>query len=136
MFAYIAERNIISMLRGGVLAVLVIAAVLTLVFGSWRLGLMSLLPNFVPSIIAFGVWTVLVGEMGIALAIVAAMTLGVVVDDTVHFISHALDGSPSFETERRSVGASRVHNDRARADVDIPGFGAGLFGAESVRLSG
>ena len=40
--------------------------------------------------IAFGIWALLVGEMGIALAIVAAMTLGIVVDDTVHFVCQFL----------------------------------------------
>jgi predicted RND superfamily exporter protein len=106
LFAYIAQRNIQAMLLGGVLAVLVIAVALGFVFTSWRLGLASLLPNLVPAVIAFGLWTVLVGEMGIALAIVAAMTLGVVVDDTVHFISHALDARRRL---RRSARAAVHH---------------------------
>ena len=41
---------------------------------------------------AFGLWEYLVGEVGIAIAVVGAMTLGIVVDDTVHFLSKYLRG--------------------------------------------
>ncbi|MDH3526819.1 MAG: MMPL family transporter, partial [Gammaproteobacteria bacterium] len=38
----------------------------------------------------FGLWGLLVGEVGLALSVVAGMTLGIVVDDTVHFLSKYL----------------------------------------------
>ena len=73
------------------LAVLVITLCLVLVFRSLPMGLVSMLPNLVPVVIAFGVWALLVGQMGVALAVVAAMSLGVVVDDTVHLTLSFLD---------------------------------------------
>jgi predicted RND superfamily exporter protein len=39
---------------------------------------------------AFGLWGILVGEIGLSLSIVVAMTLGIVVDDTIHFLSKYL----------------------------------------------
>lgn len=90
MFAYIAERNIRAMLQGIALAIGLISVVLIVVFRNVAVGLLSLLPNLVPAVIAFGIWTLLVGRMGVALAIVSAMSLGVVVDDTVHFTSRFL----------------------------------------------
>jgi hypothetical protein len=36
---------------------------------------------------AFGVWGWFVGEVGLAIAVVGTMTLGIIVDDTVHFLS-------------------------------------------------
>jgi predicted RND superfamily exporter protein len=39
---------------------------------------------------AFGLWGMLVGEVGLALSVVTGMTLGIVVDDTVHFLSKYL----------------------------------------------
>ncbi|HIP53481.1 MAG TPA: RND transporter, partial [Chromatiales bacterium] len=54
------------------------------------IGLVSLIPNLAPAAMAFGVWGLLVGEVGLALSVVAAMTLGIVVDDTVHFLSKYL----------------------------------------------
>ena len=39
---------------------------------------------------AFGAWGILVGEVGLAVSVVVAMTLGIVVDDTIHFLSKYL----------------------------------------------
>ena len=41
-------------------------------------------------ILAFGLWGLLVGEVGLSLSVVTAMSLGIVVDDTVHFLSKYL----------------------------------------------
>jgi predicted RND superfamily exporter protein len=90
MFAHITERNIRSMIVGTALAFLLISGVLVLTLKSWRLGLVSLVPNLVPAAMAFGAWGLLVGEIGFAVSVVAAMTMGIVVDDTVHFLSKYL----------------------------------------------
>lgn len=87
MFAYIAERNIEGMLTGTFIAFLLISATLTFALRSVRLGLVSLVPNMVPALMAFGVWAILVGEVGMASSVVTATSLGIVVDATVHFLS-------------------------------------------------
>lgn len=87
MFANIGKRNIKSMLIGTTLALIMISMILILAFRSVKLGLMSLLPNLVPAALGFGLWGLLVGEVGLALSVVTGMTLGIVVDDTVHFLS-------------------------------------------------
>lgn len=65
----------------------VISLILILVLRSVELGLISLIPNLVPAAIAFGLWGLIVGQVGLAASVVAAMTLGILVDDTVHFLS-------------------------------------------------
>ncbi|MCG8315804.1 MAG: MMPL family transporter, partial [Pseudomonadales bacterium] len=90
MFAEIGQKNIYSMLWGTFVAVLVISLTLTLSLGSWRLGLLSLIPNSLPALITFGVWGLLVGEVNMGSAAVFSITLGIVVDDTVHFLSKFL----------------------------------------------
>lgn len=87
MFAYLTDRNIRSMLGGTALAFLLIAATLMIALGSIRLGLVSLLSNFFPVLIAFGLWAIFVGEIGIIASVVTATCLGVIVDDTVHVLS-------------------------------------------------
>ncbi len=87
MFAHIGKRNITSMLTGTTVALILISLVLIFALGSFKYGLISLIPNLFPAGVAFGIWGLVVGEVGLALSIVTAMTLGVVVDDTVHFIS-------------------------------------------------
>jgi predicted RND superfamily exporter protein len=90
MFSHIAKRNIISMLSGTTLALILISAILMLSLRSVKFGLLSLIPNLVPAGVAFGVWALFVGQVGLAVSVVAAMTLGIVVDDTIHFLSKYL----------------------------------------------
>ncbi len=86
MFAYQLERNVGSVLIGLVLALVLISLVLVFVLRSLKLGLISLVPNLIPSAMAFGIWGLAVGEIGLAMSVVMGMTLGIVVDDTVHFM--------------------------------------------------
>lgn len=99
MFAHIGQRNIISMVTGTIIALLLISLVLGFALRSVRFGFISLLPNILPATVAFGVWGLTVGQIGLGLSIVASMTLGIVVDDTVHFLSKYLHA-------RRNKGAN------------------------------
>jgi len=90
MFAHIGKRNILSMLLGTAVALFLISLILILALRSVKIGLVSMIPNLVPAAMGFGLWGLLVGEIGLSLSIVAGMTLGIVVDDTVHFLSKYL----------------------------------------------
>lgn len=87
MFAHIGQRNIISMLVGITFALILISALLGFALRSVRYGMISLLPNLAPAAMGFGIWYFIDGNVGLALSVVAGMTLGIVVDDTVHFLS-------------------------------------------------
>ncbi|SGZ01956.1 Putative uncharacterized protein [Moritella viscosa] len=90
MFAHIGQRSINSMLIGTVVALLLISLLLGVVLKSWRFGVLSLLPNLAPAAVAFGIWGLYDGQIGLGLSVVMGMTLGIVVDDTVHFLSKYL----------------------------------------------
>jgi predicted RND superfamily exporter protein len=90
MFSNIGERNIKSMLFGTSVALVLISIILIFAFGSFKIGLLSLIPNLIPAALAFGAWGIAVGQIGLALSVVTGMTLGIVVDDTVHFLSKYL----------------------------------------------
>jgi predicted RND superfamily exporter protein len=90
MFAHIGMNNIRSMMIGTAVALVVISFILILALRSLRYGLISLIPNLAPAGMAFGLWALIDGEIGLSLSVVAAMTLGIVVDDTVHFLSKYL----------------------------------------------
>lgn len=87
MFANIGHRNIRSMLKGSTIALIVISVILLIALRSVRIGTLSLVPNLTPIGMAFGLWGMMVGQIGLALSVVAGMTIGIVVDDTVHFLS-------------------------------------------------
>jgi len=90
MFAHIGKRNIITMLYATTLALVLISLVLIVALRSIKIGLISLIPNLAPAAMGFGLWGYVVGEIGLSLSIVSTMTLGIVVDDTVHFLSKYL----------------------------------------------
>lgn len=90
MFAHIGKRNIHSMLIGTTAALLLISVLLGFALKSVRYGLISLLPNLAPAAIAFGFWGLINGQVGLAMSVVMGMTLGIIVDDTVHFLSKYL----------------------------------------------
>ncbi|MCG8314581.1 MAG: MMPL family transporter [Pseudomonadales bacterium] len=76
-----------SMLVGTVLALLVVSFLMIFSLRSVKYGLLSMLPNLFPALIAFGIWAYIDGFIGISVSIVACMTLGIIIDDTVHFLS-------------------------------------------------
>ena len=90
MFSHIGMRNIVSMLGGTAFALIAISLLMIIALGSWRYGLLTLIPNIAPAAMAFGLWALIDGEVGLGLSVVAAMTLGIVVDDTIHFMSKYL----------------------------------------------
>ncbi len=92
MFSFIAQRNIDANLFGTGWAMLAISICLIVPFRSVRLGLISLIPNFVPIIMTFGVWYFLVGRLGMASSVVTATSLGIVVDSTIHILSKYIRG--------------------------------------------
>ena len=116
MFAYISERNIKSALRGAMIALVLISALLIAALRSLKYGLISLLPNLAPALLSFGVWGLLVGQINLGLSVVMGMTLGIVVDDTVHFLSkylrarrdHGLSAEDAARYAFSSVGAALV----------------------------
>ena len=90
MFAYIADRNIKRMFVGMPVALIGISQLLILALASWKMGFLSLIPNLVPLGLAFGIWGIIDGKINFTMAIVLGMVIGIVVDDTIHFLSKYL----------------------------------------------
>ncbi len=104
IFAHLAIRNTLSMLWGTLTGMILISLILIGIFKSLRLGLISLVPNLIPAAMAFGVWGYLYSEVGPAGSLVTAIAFGIVVDDTIHFMSKYLksrrDGHSASEAVR------------------------------------
>ncbi|RFB04715.1 efflux RND transporter permease subunit [Parvularcula marina] len=90
MFTFITDRNIEQMIRGTIIAVILISIIMMISLRSFRLGLLSLVPNALPILTAFGAWALIVGQVGFSIAVIAAISLGIVVDDTVHLMTKYL----------------------------------------------
>jgi predicted RND superfamily exporter protein len=90
VWAHITGRNIKSMLVASFWAILLISGILIFALKNFKLGILSLIPNLAPATMAFGIWGMSVGRVGLGLSIIVSMTIGIVVDDTVHFLSKYL----------------------------------------------
>ncbi|MFP3982645.1 MAG: efflux RND transporter permease subunit [Desulfurivibrionaceae bacterium] len=80
------DRIVESQISTLATAFVIIFLVLFVVFRSFKLGLLSLIPNSLPILFNLGV----MGFMGIPLntatAIIAAVAIGIAVDDTIHYL--------------------------------------------------
>ena len=103
VYTMISARDVPSMLKGTTLALVFISFVIFLVLRNLKLGLVSLVPNLVPAAMGFGLWGYMVGNVTLAVSIVVAMTLGIVVDDTVHFILKYANARKRGETAENAV---------------------------------
>src|SRR5690606_35209007 len=86
LFGTIAKENSTSMISGTLYALISVSLILVFALRSLKYGLLSMLPNLLPAAMSFGLWGLLYGQIGLAVSVVACMTIGIVVDDTVHFI--------------------------------------------------
>ena len=107
--SYSIKRNIVNMLIGTIIAMSIVSLLLVLVFRSLRFGLISLIPNFLPAAMAMGLWGYAVGDVGVAASVVTAIAFGIIVDDTIHFMTKYLrarkDGLLPSESVQRAFGS-------------------------------
>ena len=117
--AVVAARNLSTMIndlvKSLIIAAAVIMVVLTVMFRSIKMGLVSLLPNCLPLIFtaSFLVWT---GEpLRLTSVLLFTVSLGIAVDDTIHFLvrfrreqSEGKTVDEAIKNSISSVGAALV----------------------------
>lgn len=92
IMASLTLRNLVNMINGNIVAIVAIALVMFLTLRSVWIGVISVVTNAIPALVAFGLWAILVGNIGMAVAVIGAASLGIVVDDSVHFLTKYLHG--------------------------------------------
>jgi predicted RND superfamily exporter protein len=90
VFANLTFRNIDNMMTGTSMALVLISFLLIFALRSLKVGLISLIPNIIPAVMAYGIWGMMNGLVDTAVSVVVCLSLGIVVDDTVHFLSKYL----------------------------------------------
>ncbi len=95
-----------SQLQGFAIAFSAITAMMILIFRSVRIGLISMIPNLTPVLLALGA----MGWLGIDLdynkAMIAAVAIGISVDDTIHLMTrfhHEFARHGHYETALRAA---------------------------------
>jgi predicted RND superfamily exporter protein len=114
LFAHIGNRNIHEMLKGVFTGMFVVWLIFLIAFRSASLSFIGTIANFAPSLATLGAWALLNGEVGMAVATVASITFGVVVDDTIHMLT-------AYSRLRREHGRNAY--DAVRESFEIVGPG-------------
>jgi len=84
--AHMSLQNATSMLKGLAVSLVLITAILGWYFRNLRVVWLSAPAIFLPIAMGFGLWGWFVGEIGIASSVIAAMTIGIIIDDAIHLI--------------------------------------------------
>jgi predicted RND superfamily exporter protein len=86
LLARAISAAIYSMAKSYLVAFLAITILMILLIGSWKLGLVSMIPNFLPILTTMGIMGLLHIPLDINSLMIGSIAIGIVVDDTVHFI--------------------------------------------------
>ena len=87
LFSTLDHYLVTSQISSFVTAFLTVFAVIFVIFRSWRFGLLAIVPNVFPVLAVFGTMGWLGISLNVATVMLASVALGVVDDDTIHFIS-------------------------------------------------
>ncbi|MBV1911698.1 MAG: MMPL family transporter [Kangiellaceae bacterium] len=114
MFAHLLDKDTRGLVLGAGFGLVIISLLLIVAFRSFTLGGISLIPNLMPVIIGFGLWGMLVGQVGMGMAMVSGITIGIVVDDTVHFLhKYLVARNLNGFTPQQSIQYAYQHAGRA-----------------------
>ena len=106
MFAHMGTKIIRSMVDGSLFTLFFVSLCMVIALRSLRFGLLSLIPNLFPPIFVYGIWAITVGQVNHAAAMTFSICLGLVVDDTIHFISKYLSERRGGNTQQQALEAT------------------------------
>ena len=123
LFIGITKLFITSMAKSYLFALLVITALMVVMIGRLRIGLMSMIANVVPIILIFGIMGIMNIPVDLMTILIGSIVLGLVVDDTIHFLHHfrrAYEINGCVET---AVRETLYHTGRALVITSLVLFG-------------
>jgi predicted RND superfamily exporter protein len=88
---------------GAFLGLFVISLLLIVLLRSVRIGLLSVFPNILPAVFGFGAWGFLHGEIGMGVSVTGGITIGIIVDDTVHFLAKYTTAKSDYGMNKRDA---------------------------------
>jgi uncharacterized protein len=113
LFSTLDHYLVVSQISSFGTAFVTVFAVIFLIFRSWRFGILAVIPNVFPVIAIFGVMGWLDISLNVATIMLASVALGVVDDDTIHFISrYRRDTAAGMPTEE-AIETATKHEGRA-----------------------
>lgn len=130
LFSTLDHYLVTSQLSSFTTAFVTVFAVIFVVFRSARFGVLTIVPNVLPVLAVLGIMGYLNISMNIATVMLASVALGVVDDDTIHFINRYRREVAAGATTDKAIEVATAHEGRASlstAIINSCGFGVLLF---------
>lgn len=115
LLTYLIESLLRDQLVSLILATVGIGTMISIAYGSIRIGLASLIPNLFPIVVVVGTMGWIGLPINIATAMIASVSMGLTVDSSIHYISgyrrarrRGLGQIEAFQDTHRSVGRALV----------------------------
>lgn len=116
LYARLENTISVQLLEGFVVSFLLITLTMIVGLRSLRYGLISMMPNLFPATIVFGFWGLFVGELSPYILMLFSISIGLVVDDSVHVLSKYIHARRQGEAPQ---GAVRESLDKAGSAITI-----------------
>ncbi len=113
LHAHAMDRFVRDMLRSLLGASVVIFMVIALLFRSGRLGAIAILPNLTPLVLTLGYMGVRGYDMNAGNVIVFAVSLGIAVDGTIHFLARFREEIQAGDSVAEAIYRSYISTGRA-----------------------
>jgi predicted RND superfamily exporter protein len=130
IFATLDHYLVISQLSSFATAFVTVFAVIFVVFRSARFGVLGIVANALPVAAVLGLMGWLGISLNIATVMVASVALGIVDDDTIHFIGRFRREAADGATTETAIEMATIHEGRASlttAVVNSLGYGIMMF---------
>jgi predicted RND superfamily exporter protein len=119
LFSTLDHYLVMSQLSSFGTAFFAVFGVIFIVFRSFRFGLLTIAPNLLPVLAVLGVMGHLGISMNIATVMVASVALGVVDDDTIHFINRYRRETAAGASTDEAIEIATAHEGRASLTTAI-----------------
>jgi uncharacterized protein len=103
MFGLLMTQAIPGMIMSMGISLLLITICMTVAFKSIKLGLLSMIPNVWPVLFIYGVLGLVGYSVDLSIAVVAMVTLGIAVDDTIHFLAKFLRAFHNSHDTKKAI---------------------------------
>ena len=128
LFSTLDHYLVTSQVSSFATAFLTVFGVIFVVFRSFRFGLLTIVPNLLPVVAVLGIMGFLDISMNIATVMVASVALGVVDDDTIHFINRYRKEAAAGQSTDEALALATAHEGRASLTTAIiNSFGFGVL---------
>ncbi len=103
LFARLNQKITVELLQGFTLSFFFITLTMIVGLKSLRYGILSIIPNLFPATIIFGIWGLFVGELNPYILMLFSISIGLVVDDSVHVLSKYIRARKDGESPQKAV---------------------------------